>query len=58
MSDLKSEMKERDKEIAHNEEQRHVVSAVRVSSWAVVVTLIAIAVITMFVLTAIRLFRG
>lgn len=54
MSDLKSEMKERDKEIAHNEEQRHVVSAVRVSSWAVVLTLIAIAVVAMFVLFAVR----
>lgn len=54
MSDLKSEMKERDKEIAHNEEKRHAVSAVRVSSWAVIMALIAIAAIAMFVLIAIR----
>jgi CHASE3 domain sensor protein len=54
VSDLKSEMKERGKEIAQNEEQRHVVSAVRVSSWAVVTTLIAIAVVAMFVMLVIR----
>ena len=45
VNDLKNEMKERDKEIAHNEEQRHVVSAVRVSSWAILIAVVVCAVI-------------
>lgn len=54
MSDLKSEMKERDKEIAHNEEHRHVVSAVRVSSWAIFIAVIVGAVIAGFIFVAMR----
>lgn len=54
MSDIKSEMKERDKEVAHNEEQRHAVSAVRISSWAVFAALIVCAVIAGFIFVAMR----
>lgn len=54
MSDIKSEMKERDKEVAHNEEQRHAVSAVRISSWAVFAAVIVCGVIVAFIFIAVR----
>jgi hypothetical protein len=41
MSDSESENKQRDRKIAHNEANREAISAVRVSSWAIGVTVIA-----------------
>ena len=41
MSSSEQENKERDREIAHNEARRRVVSAVRVSGWAIAVAVIA-----------------
>jgi hypothetical protein len=41
VSNSESENKQRDREIAHNEAQREAVSAVRVSSWAIAVAVIA-----------------
>ncbi|MEA2896534.1 MAG: hypothetical protein QOJ84_2149 [Bradyrhizobium sp.] len=41
MSDSESENKQRDRQIAHNEANREAVSAVRVSSWAIGITVIA-----------------
>lgn len=50
MSDIKSEMKERGKEVAHNEAGKQAVSAFRVSSWAVFVAFVVCAVIVVFVM--------
>ena len=41
MSNSESENKQRDRKIAHNEANRETVSAVRVSSWAIGVAVIA-----------------
>jgi hypothetical protein len=41
MSDSESENKQRDRKIAHNEANREAISSVRVSSWAIGVTVIA-----------------
>jgi hypothetical protein len=41
VSNSESENKQRDREIAHNEAHREAVSSVRVSSWAIGVTIIA-----------------
>jgi hypothetical protein len=41
VSNSESENKARDRKIAHNEAQREAVSAVRVSSWAIGVAVIA-----------------
>jgi hypothetical protein len=41
VSDSESENKQRDRQIAHNEANREAVSAVRVSSWAIGVAVIA-----------------
>jgi hypothetical protein len=41
VSNSESENKARDREIAHNEAHRETVSAVRVSSWAIGVAVIA-----------------
>jgi flagellar biosynthesis/type III secretory pathway M-ring protein FliF/YscJ len=41
VSDSESENKQRDRQIAHNEASREAVSAVRVSSWAIGVAVIA-----------------
>ena len=41
MSNSESENKQRDRQIAHNEANRVAVSGVRVSSWAIGVTVIA-----------------
>jgi len=54
VNDIKSEIKERGKEIAHNEADKQVVSAVRVSSWAVFAAVIVCTVIAAFIFIAIR----
>jgi uncharacterized protein YqhQ len=41
MSSSEQENKQRNREIAHNEAERQSTSAVRVSTWAIVVTVIA-----------------
>ena len=41
MSNSESENKQRDRKIAHNEANREAVSAVRVSSWAIGLAVIA-----------------
>jgi hypothetical protein len=41
VSNSESENKQRDREIAHNEAHREAVSAVRVSSWAIAVAVLA-----------------
>jgi len=41
VSNSESENKQRDRKIAHNEAKREAVSSVRVSSWAIGVTVIA-----------------
>jgi hypothetical protein len=41
VSDSESKNKQRDRQIAHNEARREAVSAVRVSSWAIGVAVIA-----------------
>jgi hypothetical protein len=41
ISDSESESKQRDRQIAHNEARREAVSSVRVSSWAIGMTVIA-----------------
>lgn len=51
---MKSEMKERDKEVAHNEANRQAVSAMRVSSWAIFGAVIVCAAIVAFIFIAVR----
>jgi hypothetical protein len=45
MSESDPEEKARNREIAHNEEQRQAVSAVRVSGWAIFITLVIAAIV-------------
>ena len=55
MNDLKTEMEQRDRVVAHNEAGRQVTSAVRLSSWALIAAFLACAVVGMFVLAVVRL---
>ena len=55
MSDLKTDMEQREKQIAHNEAARQTTSAIRLSSWALVAAFIACAVVVMSVLMVVRL---
>jgi len=55
VSDLKTEMEQRDREVAHNEANRQTTSAVRLSSWALIMAFLACAVAVMFVLAVVRL---
>lgn len=55
MNDLKTEMEQRDKVVAHNEADRQATSAIRLSSWAIIAAVLACAVVVMFVLMVVRL---
>ena len=55
VSDLKTEMEQRDKAVAHNEADRQATSAIRLSSWAIIAAVLACAVVAMFVLMVVRL---
>jgi hypothetical protein len=50
MSDGGTDDKERNREIARNEEQRQTVGAIRVSGWAIVFTIIVAAIAVAVVL--------
>jgi hypothetical protein len=50
MSDGGTDGKQRDREIAHNEEKRQVVGAIRVSAWAIVFAIMIAAVAVAIVL--------
>lgn len=55
VSDLKTDMEQREKQVAHNEAARQATSAIRLSSWALIAALLACAVAAMFVLMVVRL---
>jgi hypothetical protein len=50
MSSSEPENKQRDREIAENEAQRQTISAIRVSTWAIAVAVVAALVVVSWVL--------
>ncbi len=50
MGDGGTDDKERNREIARNEEKRHTVGAIRVSGWAIVFTIVIAAIAVAIVL--------
>lgn len=55
MNDMEKEIRDVDRQAAENEARRQTVSAVRVSSWAVILALITFSIFGMFLMMVIRL---